>query len=107
MELTLNRNYVEEREDALWIAGTRVSLDSVVYAYRQGHTPESITQRYPAVTLEQAYGAITFYLSHRDEVDTYLKEGEALAETLRRQTHEKNAALAEKIRSAREVRPAS
>ena len=97
----MNRTYVEERENALWVAGTRVSLDSIVYAYRQGHSPENITEHYPAATLEQVYGAITFYLAHRDEVDAYLREGEALAEALRGETHAKNAPLVEKVRAAR------
>ncbi|MBW3623606.1 MAG: DUF433 domain-containing protein [Armatimonadetes bacterium] len=102
-----NRTYIEERENALWIAGTRVSLDSIVYAYREGRSPENIVHHYPAVTLEQVYGAIAFYLSHQDEIDAYLKDGEVQSETLRQETHEKNAALVRKVRAARNAQPAS
>ena len=67
-------SYIEEREGGYWIAGTRISLDSIVYAFLEGQAPESIQRSFPLVTLEQVYGAITYYLAHRDEIDAYLLE---------------------------------
>ena len=78
----MNKEYVVQLEGAYRIAGTRVSLDSVVYAYRRGASPESIQRSFPTLSLEQIYGAITFYLAHQDEVDKYLSEGEAELEKL-------------------------
>jgi len=49
----MNPQYVEQREGGHWISGTRVSLDSIVYAFLQGQTPESIAQSFPVLTLEQ------------------------------------------------------
>ena len=46
------------------MAGTRVSLDSVVYAFLGGHTAESIAQSFPVLTLEQVYGAITSVMGY-------------------------------------------
>ena len=60
---SMNKQYVEQREDVYWVAGTRVSLDSIVYAFLEGQTAESIAQSFPVLTLEQVYGAITFYIS--------------------------------------------
>jgi uncharacterized protein (DUF433 family) len=71
-EVTNGVSYVEERDDAFWLAGTRVSLESLVYAFWNGQTAESIAQSFPTLSLEQVYGAITFYLGHRDEIDRYL-----------------------------------
>jgi integrase/recombinase XerD len=71
-EVTNGVSYVQERDDAFWLAGTRVSLDSLVYAFWNGQTAESIAQSFPTLSLEQVYGAITFYLGHRDEIDRYL-----------------------------------
>ena len=68
--------YIETNGGFYRIRGTRVSLDSVVYAYWDGLTPEGIAQAFPSVTLEQAYGAITFYLANRAVVDASLKENE-------------------------------
>jgi len=65
----VSTEYVEHREGFYRVAGTRVSLDSIVYAFLSGQSAESIAQSFPVLTLEQVYGAITFYLGHRSEVD--------------------------------------
>jgi len=68
----VSTNYVEQRDDTYMVAGTRVSLDSIVQAFVSGDSAETIAQAFPVLNLEQVYGAITFYLSHREEVDQYL-----------------------------------
>jgi uncharacterized protein (DUF433 family) len=73
--------YVEEREGGYYVAGKRVSLDSIVYAFREGESPETIQQNFPSLTLEQVYGAIAFYLGHQPEIDANIRQGE---EDLRR-----------------------
>ncbi|MBI3823770.1 MAG: DUF433 domain-containing protein [Planctomycetes bacterium] len=52
-------------------------LDSVVVAFHQGHSPETIQQQYPALTLEAVYGSIAYYLANAAEVDAYLKRQDA------------------------------
>lgn len=52
--------HVDRRDDSYRIAGTRVSLDSVVYAFLAAQTPESIAQSFPVLSLEQVYGAVAF-----------------------------------------------
>jgi hypothetical protein len=69
----MKRDYVESRDQGYWVSGTRVSLDSVVHAFLNGQTAEGIAQSFPVLSLEQVYGAITFYLAHRSEVDAYLQ----------------------------------
>jgi uncharacterized protein (DUF433 family) len=64
--------YVDQGEGRYLVTGTRVSLDSIVYGFLSGQSAESIAQAFPVLTLEQVYGAITFYLGHRDELDRYL-----------------------------------
>jgi uncharacterized protein (DUF433 family) len=64
--------YIERQDGVYMVAGTRVSLDSIVYAFLEGQSAEAIAQAFPALTLEQVYGAITYYLAHRGEVDQYL-----------------------------------
>jgi len=66
------KDYVEQRDEAYWIAGTRVSLDSVVYAFLEGLSPESIVDSFDMLTLEEVFGVLAFYLGHRDEIDAYL-----------------------------------
>ncbi len=93
--------YVEQRDGGYWITGTRISLDSLVYAFLRGASPESIAQSFPLLNLEQVYGAITFYLSHREEVDAYLAQGEADFEELRKQAREAYPLLYRKLEAAK------
>lgn len=82
-------NYVERQDGGYRVRGTRVSLDSVVYRFLEGLSPESIqADCFPTLTLEQVYGAITFYLANRAEVDAYLREADEEFEDFRRRVRE-------------------
>src|SRR5918999_4168968 len=94
--------YVEYRDSGYWIAGTRVSLDSVVYAFLEGLSPESIVDSFDTLTLEEVYGALAFYLGHRDEIDTYLKQSEAQFDELCRRARAANPLLYQKLDEARQ-----
>jgi uncharacterized protein (DUF433 family) len=76
-------SYIEQHDGGYWIARTRVSLDSVVYRWLEGLSPETIAECFPALSLEQVYGAITYYLSNRVEVDEYLRAADAEYESFR------------------------
>ncbi|MBI3801071.1 MAG: DUF433 domain-containing protein [Deltaproteobacteria bacterium] len=97
----MSEQYVENRDDGYWITGTRISLDSVVYAFLQGQTAESIAQSFPLLTLEQVYGAIAFYLAHRAEIDTYLEQGRAEFAALRQAAREADPMFYQKLADAR------
>ena len=98
--LTLAKRYIEQRDQGYWIEGTRISLDSVVYAFLNGKSPESIAQDFPLLSLEQVYGAIAFYLASRDLIDAYLKEGEEEFEQLQKFCRQKNQLLYQKWKIA-------
>ena len=104
-------DYVEQRNGAYWIHGSRISLDSVVYAFRRGTPPESIVRSFPVLTLEQVYGAITYYLAHEQEIDDYLREGEAELDAWREASHEElrrvKPELYERLDAARRQRETS
>ena len=68
----MSDSYIERRDGGYRVRGTRVSLDSIVYAFRNGDSAETIAESFPVLSLEQVYGAIAFYLGHRAEVDEYL-----------------------------------
>jgi uncharacterized protein (DUF433 family) len=72
----MENTYVEQREGGYWIRNTRISLDSIVYAFKRGAAPESIVRSFPLLSLEEIYGAITFCLSHEEEIDAYLLQAE-------------------------------
>ena len=95
------KEYVIQRDGGYYIGDSRISLDSVTYAFKRGASPESIQRSFPLLTLEEVYGAIAFYLSHQQEVDLYLKEGEAEFEELRQKSRKANPELHEKLDEAR------
>ena len=66
--------------DDIRIKGTRVGIETVLEDYLNGVSPEEIASRYRALTLEQVYATITYYLSHRQEVDLYLERWRAYSE---------------------------
>ena len=99
----MTKEYVERQEGTYRISGTRVSLDSIVYAFLRGAAPESIAQSFPALTLEEVYGAIAFYLAHQTEIDAYLQEGEREFEALRQQARQSNPLLYRKLEEARKT----
>ena len=78
LEMDTNmEQYVRERDGGYYVAGSRISLDSVVHPFKNGASPESILRSFPLIgSLEKVYGAITFYLAHREDVDAYLREQE-------------------------------
>jgi uncharacterized protein (DUF433 family) len=100
--MAMSKEYVQQRDGGYWITGTRVSLDSIVYAFLRGASPESIARSFPLLTLEQVYGAITFYLAHQSEVDAYLQQGEAEFEALRQAARAANPLLYKKLEEARQ-----
>ncbi|MBW4471104.1 MAG: DUF433 domain-containing protein [Stenomitos rutilans HA7619-LM2] len=97
---TLAKQYIEQRDQGYWVEGTRISLDSIVYAFLNGESPESIAQNFPLLSLEQVYGAITFYLANREIIDAYLEDGEAEFQQLQQSFREKSPLLYQKLKVA-------
>lgn len=64
----------------LYLVGSRVSLDSIVSGFNQGMSAETIRENFPSLTLAQVYGAITYYLENRSDVDAYLVRQDELFE---------------------------
>lgn len=70
--------YVETRDGAYYVAGTRVGLDVLIHEFRRGETPEAIFAAYPGLgALSRVYGAITFILENPEAVDRYLQDQDA------------------------------
>ena len=95
------KDYVKNIEGVFRIGDSRVSLDSLVYLFREGMSAESMVESYPSLSLEEVHGALAFYLSHQREVDVYLAEGERLAAAEHVESRRTNADLIAKIRRAR------
>jgi len=95
------REYVEKRDGGYYVVGSRVSLESVIYPFLDGASPETIVDEFPTLSLEQVYGTITFYLANRAEIDAYLTETEKLWEEARKNQSPIPRALRERLERAR------
>ncbi len=74
-----------DAQGVIRIGQSRVTLDTVIGAFRQGSRPEEIAQQFPAVTLAEVYGAIAYYLQNQPAMDTYLQSRLAGAAPLNRE----------------------
>ena len=96
------KQYVRVDEHRVMRVGTtRVMLDALVAGFEQGHSPETLHQQFPALNLEEVYGAITYYLSHRGDVQTYLKRQEALWKALRAEAEKQASPVVKRLRALR------
>lgn len=100
-KVNIVREYVEKRSGGYYLVGSRVSLESVIYEFLDGASPEAIVDNFPTLSLEQVYGAITFYLANRPEMDGYLVETEKLWENARNNQPPLPAGLRERLERAR------
>ena len=74
-----------DRDGVVRVGGTRVTLDTLVYAFNEGASAEEIALRYPSLDLVDVYSAITYFLQNRAEVEAYLREREGRANEVREQ----------------------
>ncbi len=102
--MILSKNYVQEdSQGALRVGSLDISLDSVVIAFQQGHSAETIQQLYPALSLEEVYGAIAFYLANQDEVDQYLERQERLWDQVRERAAQNPSPVVQRLRALSRV----
>jgi hypothetical protein len=104
MPVLAPKSYIEYRNEGYWVEGTRISLDSIVYAFQKGLSPESIVQSFPLLTLEQVYGAIAFYLANRADINVYLAAEEEAFDVMPQPLQTDDPALYNKLMAAKAVR---
>lgn len=64
---------LQEGDGTVRITGSRVTLDTLVGAFKKGATAEQIQDSFPSLSLWEIYGAVAYYLEHQGEVEDYLK----------------------------------
>jgi uncharacterized protein (DUF433 family) len=94
--------YIEQRDGALRIAGTRISLASIVIGFQEGESPEQIVKSFPTLTLAQAYGAIAYYLENEKAINEYLAEVQREFERSVPPLSQSNPELFARLQAARE-----
>jgi uncharacterized protein (DUF433 family) len=102
------KEYIEAREGNYYVAGTRVSLDSIVDAFGRGESAETVCQNFEVLQLEEVYGAIAYYLANQRDIDAYIvgqkekwMEGRRNAESLPVDLRERLMRARDELHSAR------
>jgi uncharacterized protein (DUF433 family) len=72
-----------DADGVIRVGGTRVTLDTVISAFQEGATPETIVQQYPSLDLADVYTVIGYYLRRPVEISTYLRRRDSQAEATR------------------------
>ena len=67
------------------VGGTRVTLDTIVAAFREGATAEEVVYQYPSLDLADVYSVIGYYLQRRSEVEAYLRRRQQQSDLVREQ----------------------
>lgn len=100
--MNAKKQYVRcDEQSVMRVGHTRVMLDAIVAGFEQGHSPETLQQQYPALSLEEVYGAIAYYLAHRDEVTAYLNRQNELWEAWRAKSRAQSSPVVERLRALR------
>ncbi len=60
-------------------------MDTVIHVFKAGASAEDVVEQYPSLTLPDVYMVLSYYLRHRDEVETYLEKRAREDEEVRRQ----------------------
>lgn len=69
-----------DKNGVVRIAGTRITLDTIVGAYNRGDSLNEIVDGFPSLSLADIHAVIAYYLRHREIVDAYIKENRRAAE---------------------------
>ena len=69
-----------DRNGALFVSGTRVSLHSVVSMFEGGASAEEIAHEFDSLDLPDVYAVIAYYLRNKPDVDAKLVAEERRSE---------------------------
>ncbi len=73
---TIPKPFRMDSYGVLRVGKTRISLDSVVYDFKQGADAAEIQRDFDSLTLAEVHAAIAYYLHNKEKVEAYLIEQE-------------------------------
>lgn len=79
--------HVEERNGEYFVRDSRVMVHSVIAAWKHGAAPEAIRDQFPTISLADVYSVISYYLDHREVLDSHFAETNARYERDRAADH--------------------
>jgi uncharacterized protein (DUF433 family) len=77
--------FATDPDGVVRIGGTRVTLDTLVTAFKEGATVEAIANQCPSLRLGDIYTAIGYYFRHQAEVEAYLEQRRQQSDQVRQE----------------------
>lgn len=93
--------YIEQRNGGLYLAGTGISLDSIIIRFQEGASPARIVDSFPTLKLAQVYRAIAYYVENEQAISAYIAEGVRELERSRASLSQTRPELFSRLESAR------
>jgi uncharacterized protein (DUF433 family) len=102
LDLTQTTPLARDASGVLRVAGSRVTLDSVIHQFKGGAAAEQIQEDFPSLALSDIYSVIAYYLQHVGEVEEYLDESRQAAGKIRGEADKSSGGdLRERLRRRR------
>jgi uncharacterized protein (DUF433 family) len=88
------------------VAGTRVTLETLLEHYLHGYSVEQLAEAFPTVTLADIHTVIGYSLRHREEVEAYLQRQQRDSDELRQKLESipANAQLRQQLQAIKRAR---
>lgn len=91
--------YAHYRDNNWYVGDGRVEVYSVIAAWLQGYSPEEVQNGFPHLSLVETYGTVLLYLEHKDEMDAFFREQDALFRVRKAEAEAKNPAFYAEMRT--------
>jgi uncharacterized protein (DUF433 family) len=89
------------------VKGHRIDIQTILFDYLDGLTPEEIALRYPTLSLEEIYATLTYYWHKQTEIDAYLQAAEAHEACMRREQELNPPPVVQRLRELARARRAA
>ena len=74
-----------EPDGAIFVAQSRIPLETIIDAFNAGSSPEEIVEDFSALSLADTHAVISHYLGHKQAVDRYIQRRNKEAATTQKQ----------------------
>lgn len=92
-------HYIQMRTNTWYVANSGVQALGVISMWHQGYAPEEIQFSYPSLSLMEVYGAILYYLEHREQMDASFREQEANFQQIKATAEARDPGFAAELRA--------
>jgi uncharacterized protein (DUF433 family) len=104
LKLTQSTPLVQETDGTVHVIDSRITLDTIVRAFKNGASAEQIQDSFPSLTLREIYSTIAYYLNNQEAVENYLMARHKEAQVVKQEIENQQNTLEfrERLRARRE-----